>query len=65
MKFDKEFKQVLLGSMCGDGHLMICPKPMYREAHCLKQKNYLHYKIKFLWYIIYTRIIRIFTHQFP
>lgn len=47
----KEIEQILLGSLLGDGFVGInkrAKNAYYREAHCLKQKEYLLWKNKFL-----------------
>jgi hypothetical protein len=49
-----EFKGAVIGMCLGDGHLRI-PKggkeAQYSMTHCLKQKNYMFYKIKMLEYL--------------
>ncbi|MBI3035149.1 hypothetical protein HYY71_02400 [Candidatus Woesearchaeota archaeon] len=50
-KIDEDVKQVLLGSLLGDGSLKICKggkNAYYYELHGLKQKEYLIWKDQFL-----------------
>ena len=47
---NSEFEQILFGSMCGDGYIGIAPKhktPHYSEGHCIAQKDYLLWKMKY------------------
>lgn len=57
-KFDKEFEQILLGSLLGDGGIKFRPEnrdknPYYHEKHSSKQNQYLKYKLsKFKKYFV-------------
>lgn len=46
---NKTTEQVILGSMCGDGHISFKYKyPVYREIHSIKQEEYIMWKYKLL-----------------
>ena len=51
LKLSEEAEQVLLGSLLGDGCVMLmkkCRNPLFKEAHSIKQKNYLLWKKEIL-----------------
>src|SRR3989304_7683758 len=54
---DSNTEQILLGSLCGDSS--IDKDNRFRLTHCIKQKEYLLYKISFL-----NNFAKLFTSEF-